>query len=141
MKKAPKQKEYVIRKDQNTGEISTKQVPNGTLETYKARIVSLKKGVSFAGLEVEKLYDLKAKIYSPQRLTGDNLLSFRPPHTQELKTSLANAHESDTYMKRITGFYTDYTFGDRIRPIVMPLMVDPPKSKDCLLYTSDAADD
>ena len=130
MEKAPKQKEYVIRKDQNTGEISTKQVPNGTLETYKARIVSLKKGISFGGLEVEKLYDLKTKIYSPQRLTGDNLLSFRPPHTQELKTSLANAHESDPYMKRITGFYTDYTFGDRIRPIVMPLMVDPPRSKD-----------
>ena len=130
MKKAPKQKEYVIRKDQNTGEISTKQVPNGTLQMYKARVVSLKKGVSFGGLEVEQLYDLKTKIYSPQRLTGDNLLSFRPPHTQELKTSLANAHESDPYMKRITGFYTDYTFGDRIRPIVMPLMVDPPKSKD-----------
>ena len=124
-----KSREYVIKKDQNTGEIDTKQVPNGTLEMYRARVISLKKGVSFGGFEVEELYDLKKKIYSPRKMSGDNLISFRPPHSQELKTSLANAHESDPYMKRITSFYTDYTFGDEIKPRLMPMQIDTPKSR------------
>jgi hypothetical protein len=119
----------VIRKDVNTGEISTKQVPNGTLQQYVFRTNAVKKGISFGGFQVEELYDLTKKIYSPRKMSGDNLISFRPPHSQELKTSLANAHESDPYMKRITQFYTDYTFGDEIKPVITPMTSDRPKSR------------
>jgi hypothetical protein len=127
-----KGEEYVLQQDSNTGEKRIKQVPNGTLEMYGARVLSFKKGVSFAGLEVEKLYDLKEKIYNVRNFsnTSEDLITFRPPHTQELKISLANAHESDPYMKRITGFYTDYTFGDNIKPVITPMRAEKPKSKD-----------
>ena len=128
-KTPPKHNEYVIRKDINTGEISTKQVPNGTMQTYIFRTNAVKKGVSFGGFQVEELYDLTKKIYSPRKMSGDNLITFRPPHSQELKTSLANAHESDPYMKRITQFYTDYTFGDEIKPVITPMKSDKPKSR------------
>ncbi len=127
MKKTPKQKEYVIQKDQNTGEIDTKQVPNGTLKTLQVRNASLRGVVNFGGFE--ELYQLKRNIYNIRTLSGENLISFRPPHSQELKTSLANAHESDPYMKRITGFYTDYTFGDNIKPVMTPLQLDKPRSR------------
>ena len=127
MKKTPKQKEYVIQKDQNTGEIDTKQVPNGTLKTLQVRNASLRGVVNFGGFE--ELYQLKRNIYNIRTLSGENLISFRPPHSQELKTSLANAHESDPYMKRITGFYTDYTFGDSIKPVMTPLQLDKPRSR------------
>jgi hypothetical protein len=128
-KTTPKHNEYVIRKDVNTGEIDAKQVSNGTLNAYKARVIAVKKGISFGGFQVEELYDLQKKIYSPRKMSGDNLISFRPCHTQELKTSLANAHESDPYMKRITQFYTDYTFGDEIKPVITPMSSDKPKSR------------
>jgi hypothetical protein len=127
LKKTPKSNEYVIKKDQNTGEISTKQVPNGTLKGLQVRNASLRGVVNFGGFE--DLYQLKRNIYNVRTLTGENLISFRPPHSQELKTSLANAHESDPYMKRITGFYTDYTFGDNIKPVLTPLQLDKPRSK------------
>lgn len=123
----PKQKEYLIRKDVNTGEIDTKQVPVGTLQGLKIRSASLRKVVNFGGFE--ELYQLQRNIYNVRTLSGENLISFRPPHSQELKTSLANAHESDPYMKRITGFYTDYTFGDGIKPVLTPLQLDKPRSK------------
>ena len=122
-----KQKEYLIRKDVNTGEIDTKQVPIGTLQGLKIRSASLRKAVNFGGFE--ELYQLQRNIYNVRTLSGENLISFRPPHSQELKTSLANAHESDPYMKRITGFYTDYTFGDGIKPVLTPLQLDKPRSK------------
>ena len=127
LKKTPKQNEYVIKKDVNTGEIATKQVPNGTLQGLKVRNASLRGVVNFGGFE--DLYQLKRNIYNVRTLSGENLISFRPPHSQELKTSLANAHESDPYMKRITGFYTDYTFGDNIKPVLTPLQLDKPRSK------------
>jgi len=127
LKKTPKQKEYVIQKDQNTGEISNKQVPNGTLKTLQVRNASLRGVVNFGGFE--ELYQLKRNIYNIRTLSGENLISFKPSHSQELKTSLANAHESDPYMKRITGFYTDYTFGDSIKPVMTPLQLDKPRSR------------
>jgi hypothetical protein len=127
LKKTLKKGEYALLKDQNTGEISTKQVPNGTLNGLKVRNASLRGVVNFGGFE--DLYQLKRNIYNVRTLTGENLISFRPPHSQELKTSLANAHESDPYMKRITGFYTDYTFGDNIKPVLTPLQLDKPRSK------------
>lgn len=128
-KTQPKYSEYLIKKDPNTGKIETEQLPDGSFNTYKARVVSLKnKGVAFAGFE--ELYDLQKKIYNVRTLSGDNLITFKPPHSQELKTSLANAHESDPYMKRITGFYTDYTFGDEIKPRLVPLQIDTPKSRE-----------
>lgn len=127
MKKAPKEKEYIIRKDQNTGEISTKQVPNGTQKVLQIRNASLRGVVNFGGFE--QLYQLQRNVYNVRTLSGENLISFKPPHSQELKTSLANAHESDPYMKRITGFFTDYTFGDGIKPVMTPLQLDKPRSK------------
>jgi hypothetical protein len=128
-KTTPKHNEYIARRNLNTGEIDAKQVQNGTLNAYKARVIAVKKGISFGGFQVEELYDLQKKIYSPRKMSGDNLISFRPCHTQELKTSLANAHESDPYMKRITQFYTDYTFGDEIKPVITPMASDKPKSR------------
>ncbi len=126
-KTPPKHNEYLIKKDINNGEITTEQVPNGTLQSYKTRIISLKKSISFGGFE--ELYSLRRNVYNIRTLSGENLISFRPSHSQELKTSLANAHESDPYMKRITGFYTDYTFGDNIKPVLTPLQLDKPRSK------------
>lgn len=127
-----KTKEYLIRKDQETQKIDTKEVPNGTLEILNARVVSLtqgrKDGLAYAGFE--KLYDLRKKIYNVKTLTGEDLITFRPPHTQDLKTLLINAHESDPYMKRITTFFTDYVFGDEIKPIVCPLQVETPKTRE-----------
>lgn len=125
-----KGEEYVLQQDVNTGESNIKQVPNGTLRLFQIRSNAVKKGVSFGGFQVEELYDLTKKIYSPRKMSGDNLISFKPPHSQELKTSLANAHESDPYMKRITQFYTDYTFGDEIKPVITPMKADKPKSRD-----------
>jgi len=128
MKKEKKFNDFLIKKDKNTGEIITEQLPENSFKTYKARTISLRRGVAYAGFE--QLYDLKKKIYNVRQLSGDNLITFRPIHSQELKTSLANAHESDPYMKRITGFYTDYTFGDGIKFRLVPLQVDTPKSRE-----------
>lgn len=124
-----KGEEYTLQKDTNTGEMSVKQVPNGTLETYRQRmiLVGKRKTVSFGGFE--ELYDLSKKIYNVRSLTGTDLITFKPTHTQEIKVSLANAHESDPYMNRITRFYTDYTFGDEIKPRLAPLQIDTPKSR------------
>jgi hypothetical protein len=127
LKKTLKKGEYALLKDQNTGQMDVKQVPDGTLQGLKVRNASLRGVVNFGGFE--DLYQLKRNIYNVRTLTGENLISFRPPHSQELKTSLANAHESDPYMKRITGFYTDYTFGDNIKPVLTPLQLDKPRSK------------
>ena len=124
-----KGEEYVLQQDINTGESRIKQVPNGTFQLFQIKSNAVKKGVSFGGFQVEELYDLTKKIYSPRKMSGDNLITFRPPHSQELKTSLANAHESDPYMKRITAFYTDYTFGDEIKPVITPMKADKPKSR------------
>jgi hypothetical protein len=127
LKKTLKKGEYALLKDQNTGQPDIKPVPNGTLKGLQVRNASLRGVVNFGGFE--DLYQLKRNIYNVRTLTGENLISFRPPHSQELKTSLANAHESDPYMKRITGFYTDYTFGDNIKPVLTPLQLDKPRSK------------
>ena len=122
-----KGEEYAVLKDQNTGETAIKQVPNGTLKAVQVRNASLRGVVNFGGFE--QLYQLQRNIYNVRTLSGENLISFRPPHSQELKTSLANAHESDPYMKRITGFFTDYTFGDGNIPVLTPLKLDKPRSR------------
>jgi hypothetical protein len=130
--KTGKNKEYLIKKNIETGEVKAVPVPTGTLEMTNARVISLrsqrKDGLAYAGFE--QLYDLKRKIYNVKQLTGEDLITFRPPHTQELKIALANAHESDPYLKRITGFYTDYVFGDKIKPRIVPLQIDTPKSRE-----------
>jgi hypothetical protein len=130
--KNEKRKEFLIRKNLKTGKNEPVPIQNGTLEMTRARVISLqsrkKDGLAYAGFE--QLYDLKKKIYNVKQLTGDDLISFRPPHTQELKIALANAHESDPYMKRITTFFTDYVFGDEIKPRVVPLQIDTPKSRE-----------
>lgn len=129
--KTGKRKEYLIKKDLQTGEVKPVPIATGTLEMVNARVVSLnsnrRDGLAYAGFE--QLYDLRKKIYNVKQLTGEDLITFRPPHTQELKIALANAHESDPYLKRITGFYTDYVFGDRIKPRIVPLQIDTPKTR------------
>ena len=127
--KPEKRKEYLIKKNLKTDKLETEQVPVGTQKGLQLRIASLlnKKGLAYAGFE--QLYDLRKKIYNVRQLTGENLITFRPPHDQNLKITLANAHESDPYMKRQTGFYTKYVFGDEIRPRLSPLQIDIPKSK------------
>lgn len=125
--KQPKFNDFLYKKDLETGENKFVPLPEGTLKQYQMRVISLKRGLAYAGFE--QLYDLKKKIYNVKNLSGDNLITFRPIHSQELKTSLINAHESDPYMKRATGFYTDYTFGDEVKPRLCPLQIDTPKSK------------
>ena len=122
--------EYLYKIDAKTGEKILQQVPMGTSKGYAARVINLNqaRGVSVAGYE--QLYDpIKNKQYNVRTMSGDNLMTFRPPHSQELKTSLANAHESDPYLKRITGFYTDYVFGDEIKQRLVPLQTDTPKDR------------
>ena len=128
MKKEPKFNDFLVKRDIFTGEMITEPVPAGTFKTYKARTVSLRRGVAYAGFE--QFYDIKKTIYNVKNLSGDNLITFKPIHSQELKTSLANAHESDPYMRRITGFYTDYTFGDGIKPRLVPVQTDTPKTRE-----------
>lgn len=130
-----KRKEFIIRKNLKTNKHEEVPVPNGTLQVFGARMVSLRstdrQGLAYAGYE--KLYDLKDKVYNVRNLSnvmsGEDLITFRPPHTQDLKITLANAHESDPYMKRQTGFYTKYVFGDEIKPMIAPLQVETPKSR------------
>lgn len=130
--KTGKRKEFLVRKDTETGDLKPVPIATGTLDIVNARVVSLtsqrKDGLAYAGFE--QLYDLKSKIYNVKQLTGEDLITFRPPHTQELKIALANAHESDPYLKRITTFYTDYVFGDTIKPRITPLQVDTPKTRE-----------
>lgn len=126
-------RQYVHEVDNKTGKERLRQVAQGTSEGLQARIVSLgikrnKEGLAYGGFE--QLYDLKKKIYNVRQLTGENLISFRPPHDQNLKITLANAHESDPYMKRQTAFYTKYVFGDEIKPMLAPLQIDTPKSRE-----------
>lgn len=128
MKKEPKFNDFLVKKDIFTGEMITEPVPEGTFKTYKARTISLRRGVAYAGYE--QFYDISKKVYNVRNLSGDNLITFRPIHSQELKTSLANAHESDPYMKRTTSFYTDYTFGDEIKTRLIPLQSDTPKTRE-----------
>jgi len=128
IKNLKKGDEFLVKRDLNTNQLVTEQVPAGTWKTYKARTVSLRRGVAYAGFE--QYYDLKKTVYNVRNLSGDDLITFRPVHSQELKTTLANAHESDPYMKRITGFYTDYTFGDEIKPVLVPLQTDTPKTRE-----------
>jgi hypothetical protein len=126
--------EYVHERDKETGKERFRQVPLGTKRVLEARIVSLRQGEGLAYGGFEKLYDLKNKVYNVRTLSnimsGEDLITFRPPHTQDLKITLANAHESDPYLKRITAFYTKYVFGDEIKPILAPLQNENPKSKE-----------
>lgn len=59
----------------------------------------------------------------------DDTIMLRPPHTQEAKAAVANAHESDPYLKNMTMYYTQYIFGDQIKPRLIPLQVDTPESR------------
>lgn len=128
-------REYIYEVDKKSGKGRLRQVEKGTAAGLQARIVSLKsrnkEGLAYAGYE--QLYDLKKKVYNVKNLTkeitGENLITFRPPHDQNLKITLANAHESDPYMKRQTGFYTNYVFGDEIKPMLAPLQIETPKSR------------
>src|SRR4028119_403891 len=56
----------------------------------------------------------------------NNTVMVRPPHTSEAKAAVANAHESDPYLKNMTMYYTQYIFGDQIKPRLIPLQVDTP---------------
>lgn len=128
-------KEFLIRRNKETGKQDVVPVPIGTFDGFQARVISLnsrnRQGLAYAGYE--QLYDLKKKIYNVKNLTseitGENLITFRSPHDQNLKMTLANAHESDPYMKRQTGFYTNYVFGDEIKPMLAPLQNETPKSR------------
>lgn len=126
-----KRKEFLVRRNDTSGKPEAVPVPVGTQAGLQARIVSLtnrrRDGLAYAGFE--KIYDLKKKIYNVKQLTGDDLITFRPPHSQELKIALANAHESDPYLSRITKFYTDYVFGDEIKPRLVPLQINTPASR------------
>jgi hypothetical protein len=121
--------EYLYEKDANTGEGRLRQVPIGTSKGYAARVINLNQMRGVATAAYEELYDIRKKVYNVRTMSGTDLMTFRPIHGQELKTSLANMHESDPYARRITGFYTDYTFGDEIRNELVPVDNEVPKSR------------
>lgn len=113
-------KEILYQKNMVTGEPRLKEVPVGTL----ARIVSTRKGILTAGL-----FNVKENIHNPRKINFNDTISFKPPHRDNIKIALANAHESDPYIKNMTLFYTQYVFGDDIKPRLTPLQIDKPDSK------------
>lgn len=131
--KPEKRKEFLIRRNKETGKQDVVPVVSGTYDGLQARIISLRRNDSLNYGGFEQIYDLRKKVYNVKNLTkeitGENLITFRPPHDQNLKITLANAHESDPYMKRQTGFYTNYVFGDEIKPMLAPLQIDTPKTR------------
>lgn len=127
-------KEFLIRKNNETGKNDVIPVVSGTFDGLRARVVSLSSindKLNYGGFE--QIYDLRKKVYNVKNLTkeitGENLITFRPPHDQNLKITLANAHEADPYLRRQTGFYTNYVFGDEVKPLLAPLQNETPKTR------------
>ena len=121
-----------ILKDLETGE--SRILPSQeSSNTHHARVVSTGGTPQFASSYNEhlKAFEIQTNKFRVTDVNNtDNTISFDPPHTQNLKMSLANAIEADPYLKNLLAYQTQYIFSDEIKPRCIAWQTDIPETRE-----------